>query len=220
MLSLLTAACAPAIALLLFFYLKDDFELEPIYMVIRSYIFGGLLVFPIMFIQFVIEEETAFSSVYFSVFVQTAFVEEFLKWFVVLLTVYFHTQFNQRYDGIVYACAVGLGFASVENIFYLIEYGLDNAFLRAVFPVTSHALFGVVMGYYFGLAKFSSKGHRYLTAAFFIPFLLHSLYNLILLGFHTLSYLLVCFMIFMWIYAMKKVKAANSQQALAEQDYS
>lgn len=220
MIGLLAAACAPAVALLLYFYFKDDFELEPVYMVIRSYVFGGLLVFPIMFIQYVIGEETAFTSIYFAVVIQTAFVEEFLKWFAVLITVYFHMQFNQRYDGIVYACAVGLGFASVENIFYLVEYGLDTAFLRAVFPVTSHALFGVVMGYYFGLAKFSKRGEKFLAAALFIPFVLHSSYNLILTVYSGFSYLIIFFMIFMWIYAMRKVKAANKQQAAAEKVFS
>ncbi|SDN37904.1 glutamic-type intramembrane protease PrsW [Alkalicoccus daliensis] len=220
MIGILTAACAPAIALLLYFYLKDQFELEPFHMVIRSYVFGGLLVFPVMFIQYAVITETGISSSFLLSVILAPFTEEFLKWFTVMFTVYFHMHFNQRYDGIVYACAVGLGFASVENIFYLIENGLDTAFLRAVFPVTSHALFGVVMGYYFGLAKFSAKRKTFLLISFLVPLLLHSVYNVILLAPGSWAYLLVTFMIFMWIFAMKKVKSANKAQAADEWRFS
>ncbi|TVP82836.1 MAG: protease PrsW [Alkalicoccus sp.] len=216
MVGIFTAAFAPAAALLLFFYLKDEFGQEPVYMVIRSFVFGALLVFPVIFIQFVITEETGAASMLFQVIVQTALLEEFLKWFVVLLTVFFHVHFNQRYDGIVYACAVGLGFAAMENVFYLLADGLDTAFLRAVFPTTSHALFGVVMGYYLGAAKFSSRKKLFLAAALVVPVLLHSAYNFILLYFSSWSYLIIPFMVFLWIFAMRKVKAANIAQKEAE----
>lgn len=220
MIGILAAACAPAMALLLYFYLKDEFELEPFHMVIRSYVFGGLLVFPVMFVQFAVITETGWSSIFLINVIVAPVTEEFLKWFVVLITVFFHMHFNQRYDGIVYACAVGLGFASVENVFYLIDNGMDTAFLRAVFPVTSHALFGVVMGYYFGLAKFSSKRRIFLSISLLLPISLHIIYNIILAAPDSWSYLLVTFMIFMWFFAMRKVKSANKAQALEEWRFS
>ena len=55
----------------------------------------------------------------------------------------------------LYGASVSLGFATVENILYLLSFGIDTAFIRALLPVSSHALFGVVMGYYLGKAKFS-----------------------------------------------------------------
>ncbi|PYZ95320.1 PrsW family intramembrane metalloprotease [Salipaludibacillus keqinensis] len=213
MLSIITVAFAPAIALLIFFYLKDEFEQEPIIMVVRCFLFGALLVFPVMFVQFAIQEEAGVVSSYFISFIQVSLTEEFMKWFIVLITVFYHVHFNQRYDGIVYATAVALGFASVENVLYIFVNGLDTAFFRAVFPVTSHALFGVVMGYYFGRAKFN-RTHRYhyLFLALFIPYLLHSLYNLILLTFNQWIYVLIPFMIFLWMLALRKVKKANRRQ--------
>ncbi|QKS71069.1 intramembrane metalloprotease PrsW [Paenalkalicoccus suaedae] len=211
MLTIITAAIAPAVALLSFFYLKDDFEQEPVYLVVRSFIFGAILVFPILFIQYVLSVEAPTSSVIIDTFFYVAFTEEFFKWFILLITIFFHAEFNQRYDGIVYATAVGLGFASVENIFYIATNGLDTAIFRAIFPVTSHALFGVVMGYYFGLAKFHAKRRIfYLALAFIIPYLLHSSYNFILVSVNRWIYLLVPFMIFLWIFAMRKVKKANA----------
>ncbi|WP_416149689.1 glutamic-type intramembrane protease PrsW [Salipaludibacillus sp. HK11] len=215
MLSIITVALTPAIALLIFFYLKDEFEQEPITMVVRCFVFGALLVFPIMFIQFALQEETGLVTPYMISFVQVGFIEEFLKWFVVLIAVFYHVHFNQRYDGIVYATAVALGFASVENVLYILANGVDTAFLRAVFPVTSHALFGVVMGYYFGKAKFDRKRrYRYLFLAFIFPYFLHSFYNLILLTLNHWMYVLTPFMIFLWLFALRKVKKANRTQEM------
>ncbi|WP_147804864.1 glutamic-type intramembrane protease PrsW [Alkalicoccus halolimnae] len=217
MIGILTAACAPAIALLTFFYLKDEFEQEPVHMVIRCFVFGALLVFPAMFTQYVISEETSMTSPLFHILIETVFIEEFFKWFTVLGAVYFHVHFNQRYDGIVYAVAVGLGFAAMENIFYLLANGLESAFLRAVFPVTSHALFGVVMGYYFGLAKFSKHKFLFLSAAVVLPYIFHSIYNAILIHFESWSVLIIPFMIFLWIFAMHKVKLANRQHSNSDE---
>lgn len=219
MISLLTAAVAPAIALLCFFYLKDDFEQEPIHMVIRCYLFGAILVFPILFIQFALNEEGLVNTLFMEALIQSAMIEEFLKWFIVVVAVYHHVHFNQRYDGIVYASAVALGFASAENVLYLLANGVETAFFRAIFPVSSHAIFGVVMGYYLGKAKFyPHRKVRYLLYSFLYPFLLHSLYNLILLTQNHWLYFLIPFMICLWIVGLRKVKKANETQAAVYYD--
>ncbi|MBU9714261.1 glutamic-type intramembrane protease PrsW [Evansella tamaricis] len=213
MLSLITAGLAPAIALLFFFYFKDEYEQEPLSSVIRCFLFGALLVFPIMFIQYALMEEGIIKSTFMEAFIQTALIEEFLKWFIVMIAVFHHVHFNQRYDGIVYATAVALGFASAENMLYLISNGLETAFLRALFPVSSHALFGVVMGYYLGCAKFNKKKKvRFLFYSFFFPYLLHSSYNLIFLTQNRWMYFSIPFMIFLWILGIRKVKKANQSQ--------
>ncbi|TMW73621.1 glutamic-type intramembrane protease PrsW [Alteribacter natronophilus] len=214
MLAVIAAALAPSAALLAFFYLKDEFENEPLITVARCFLFGCLLVFPVMFIQFAFDEEGLLQSYFLTAFVQTALTEEFFKWFLVYFTVFHHVHFNERYDGIVYACAVALGFATVENIFYLLSAGVDQAFLRAVLPVSSHALFGVVMGYYLGKAKFSNKGKKTKAGlALLIPVILHGIYNFIILTQNYWTYAVIPFMIFLWVYALRKVKRANRMQA-------
>ncbi|MBM7094681.1 intramembrane metalloprotease PrsW [Bacillus sp. H-16] len=214
MLIIITAALAPSIALLCFFYLKDEFENEPLTTVARCFIFGCLLVFPVMFIQFAFDEEGLFHSAAATAFIQIAVIEEFFKWFVVFFTVYHHVHFNERYDGIVYASAVALGFATVENIFYLISSGVEYAFLRALLPVSSHALFGVVMGYYLGKAKFNKKRKkRFIFFSFLFPASFHGIYNYILLTQNYWTYSVIPFMIFLWVYALRKVKHANRMQA-------
>ena len=64
-----------------------------------------------------------------------------------MVSVYAHVQFDEHYDGIVYGTSVSLGFATLENILYLVGHGVEYAFTRALLPVSSHALFGVVMDF-------------------------------------------------------------------------
>lgn len=210
MLAFISAGIAPAIALLSFFYLKDRYT-EPLPLILRTFLFGSLLVFPVMFIQYGFAQEEFWQQDFINSFFVVAVTEEFFKWFVFMYTIYHHTEFDAHYDGIVYAVSISLGFATVENLLYLFTNGIEFAFSRAIFPVSSHALFGVIMGFYFGKAKVrSSYKNRDIFLALFIPFLLHGIYNLIL---KTVTsdwlYLLVPFMILLWALGLHRVKLAN-----------
>ncbi|MCA1030543.1 intramembrane metalloprotease PrsW [Bacillus timonensis] len=213
MVTVISAGIAPGLALLSYFYLKDKYDTEPISSVIRSFIFGALLVFPIMFIQYVIEVEGVFNSNFSQAFISSSLLEEFIKWFVLIYTVYQHVDFDEHYDGIVYGAAVSLGFASVENIMYLFSYGVQFAVGRALLPVSSHALFGVIMGYYLGKSKLvHSRKRDLLLMALLFPFLLHGIYDYILLTKETWLTYIIPFMIFLWWLALRKVKIANGNK--------
>ncbi|WP_099158379.1 glutamic-type intramembrane protease PrsW [Virgibacillus ndiopensis] len=214
MFAILSAGIAPTLALMAFFYLKDRFA-EPLPLIIKMFIYGGLLVFPIMFIQYAFNAEEIAQNNFIQSFFLIALIEEFFKWFIFIYVIYHHTEFDAHYDGIIYAVAISLGFATVENILYLITNGIEYAFTRALFPVSSHAIFGVIMGYYFGKAKMNQTNkNRNIFLAFCIPFLLHGTYNYIL---KTVTsdwlFLLIPFMIILWIYGLRKVKLANQPKA-------
>ncbi|WP_338789299.1 glutamic-type intramembrane protease PrsW [Metabacillus sp. FJAT-53654] len=211
MIAIISAGIAPGLALLCYFYLKDQYESEPIYMVLRSFIFGALLVFPIMFIQYVLETESVFPSKILYTFVAVGFLEEFFKWFILFFTIYQHVHFNEHYDGIVYGVSVSLGFATLENIVYLFANGVEYAFGRAILPVSSHALFGVLMGYYLGKGKFSIGDNRkkWILFSCIIPILLHSMYDSILLSYMNWRYIMLPFMLFLWWFALHKAKKAR-----------
>src|SRR5699024_10458329 len=148
--------------------------------------------------------EGVFMNHFLESFIQVAFLEEFFKWFIFMCAMYYHDEFDDHYDGIVYAVAISLGFASVENILYLLTNGVEYGFSRALFPVSSHALFGVIMGYYFRKAKLSESHTNFNRAlAFFIPFTLHGIYNFILQALETSwTYYLVPFMTALWIFGL------------------
>ncbi|WP_085992013.1 glutamic-type intramembrane protease PrsW [Oceanobacillus senegalensis] len=210
MIAVLSAGLAPAFALMSYIYLKDRVT-EPLSLIIRSFILGALLVFPIMFIQYALASEEITVNRFIEAFIFVALLEEFIKWFIFMFSIYHHSEFDDHYDGIVYAVSISLGFASLENILYLLTNGLEYAFLRAFFPVSSHALFGVIMGYYFGRAKMTShhtNSNR--LFALLIPFLLHGLYNYILaIVANNWIYYLFPFMIFLWYFALHRMKAAK-----------
>ncbi|MCM3596979.1 glutamic-type intramembrane protease PrsW [Metabacillus idriensis] len=211
MIAIISAGIAPGLAILSYFYLKDQYDSEPFYMVFRSFVFGALLVFPIMFIQYVLEEEKVFDSGLMLAFVSSGLLEEFFKWFILIVTIYPHVHFDEHYDGIVYGVASSLGFATLENILYLIGNGLEFAIGRALLPVSSHALFGVIMGYYLGKGKFSliSEKKKWILLSLMLPVLLHGLYDYILVAHELWPFYMVPFMFFLWWFALHKAKKAR-----------
>ncbi|MEQ6376212.1 glutamic-type intramembrane protease PrsW [Bacillaceae bacterium S4-13-58] len=217
MFTLLAVSIAPGFALLSFFYLKERLSSEPIGFVLRCFIFGALLVFPIMFIQYVFKVENIGQSPFFSSFVLSGLLEEFFKWFIFLYTVYKHTSFDKPYDGIVYGVAISLGFATVENLLYLLANGVNFAIGRAIFPVSSHALLGVILGFYMGKAKFMSQqsARKWIGYSLLIPVILHGSYDLVLeIIKENWMLALTPFMIYLWWIALRKVKIANSSNIL------
>lgn len=222
MLILLSAAIAPGLALLSYFYLRNQMATEPRKTLLQAFIFGTLITFPIMFIQYVLHTEDTFTNNFVKDVLVSSSLEEFFKWFIIFALILRNIEFDDPYDGILYGASVSLGFATVENVLYLLSFGLDTAFIRAILPVSSHALFGVVMGYYFGKSKFADndKKTEYLMLSFFAPLLLHMIYNSILTFERYWVYLIAPFMLFLWWLALRKVKLAHRHlvQHLFEQN--
>ncbi|PFN78797.1 PrsW family intramembrane metalloprotease [Bacillus sp. AFS076308] len=210
MLGILSAGIAPGLALLSYFYLKDEYEPEPVSFVFRTFLYGVLLVFPIMFIQHVLETEHLLKSDLLDAFFGSGILEEFFKWFILFYLIYQHVEFDEPFDGIVYGVSVSLGFATVENIFYLVANGIEHAMTRALLPVSSHALFGVIMGFYLGKAKFT-KGNKaqWILLSLLLPILLHGSYDFILISLENWLYIILPFMVFLWWFGLRKVKKAK-----------
>lgn len=208
---LLSVSIAPALALFSFFYLRNQMATEPRRTLFHTFIYGAILTFPILFLQYILKEEQIFSSLMIQDVFFSGVVEEFFKWFILMIAIYSHIEFDDPYDGVLYGVSISLGFATVENILYMLSFGVDTAIMRALMPVSSHALFGVVMGYYLGRAKFAkedlSMQHRLL--ALFAPIILHVIYNFIFTIEGKWTYIMVPFMLFLWWFALRKVKRAH-----------
>ncbi|WLR46729.1 glutamic-type intramembrane protease PrsW [Halobacillus litoralis] len=209
--AILTAAISPAVAIMTFIYLSKRIELEPLPLIIRMFIIGVIMVFPIMFIQYAFETENVFHSSFLKSFFLAGLLEEFFKWFFLLFVAYRHSDFDHHYDGIIYGVAISLGFATIENIIYIFQNGIEIAILRAVFPVSSHALFGIIMGFYMGKAKFRTKRSNWcLALGLAIPVGLHVMYDYIItVKEMTWMYWITPFMIILWLIGFRKIKIAN-----------
>lgn len=179
---LLALAVAPGLALILFIYFRDKYEREPLGLLIGCFFLGVLSIVPAIVIELLLD------GVYFiknSVFMHAMFgvglVEEACKLFFVLVIPFRKKVFNEPYDGIVYAVMVSMGFATAENIMYVMEGGYAVGIMRMFTAVPAHCTFAVLMGYFLGLAKFANKGkgiHIVLSLA--IPTLFHGFYDFFL----------------------------------------
>jgi RsiW-degrading membrane proteinase PrsW (M82 family) len=200
-------AAAPGISLLAYFYLKGQYQAEPLSRLIKVFIVGGLAVFPLLAIQRMLAplgDGIWLESVLFS-----GLLEEFVKWSLMWL-IYHHVKFKQLFDGIVYGVAVSAGFATVENLFYVFLMNGNTVSIiwtRALLPVSAHVLFGVTMGYYWVKFRANPRPH-FLLLSLFLPALFHGAYNSInsMLTPAGDSWL-IAFMVFLWWFNIKKMKA-------------
>ena len=185
-------------------------------MVVRMFLLGVLIVVPIIVIQRGLQLLWWDNPLLFS-FVESAGVEEFAKWFVLYHMIYNHTEFDEPYDGIVYASAISLGFATLENVMYAIfsPATFGTLLMRALLPVSGHALFGIMMGYWVGKAKFATNKRRrnlYLIISLSLPILLHGLYDWIMITMQTSwMYGIIPFMFLLWVWGLYKIQRANSR---------
>src|SRR5690606_1536564 len=92
-------------------------------------------------------------------------------------------------------------------------HGLSVAFLRALVPVSGHALFGVVMGYYMGIAKFlvnQKLRPKIILLSLFLPSFLHGSYDFLI---HVSNifwiWTMIPFMAWLWWFALRRVRRAN-----------
>lgn len=182
LLALLAIALAPGFAIGVYIYLKDKHEKEPISLLIKSFFYGILSTFVTLVIsgvlrQFVMIDETNVSEQAINAFLLVALVEEFSKFLFVRGILYRNKNFNEPFDGIVYAVMVGMGFATFENIFYIADGGMSVAVIRMFTAVPAHATFAILMGYFLGKAKFEHKKSYYTLHALGVATLFHGAYD-------------------------------------------
>lgn len=185
---LLFAALLPAVVLLAYVYHKDTVEKEPIGLVLRLFALGavaGPLAAIVETLAFDLFEAIVPYGVLLLVlefFVGVAAVEEGFK-YLFLSTIRKNPEFNYVFDGIVYAVAVSLGFAALENVLYVFDGGMEVAIQRAIFSVPGHCADGVVMGCFFGMARQrevagnASGARTYYWLAFLLPVIEHGFYD-------------------------------------------
>lgn len=155
-------ALAPSAAIILFIYLKDKHEREPLSLLIICFFYGIFSTLITLVISlpvnmlFILRANDVVDEFY-AAFFKVALVEEFSKFLFVRFILFRNKNFNEPFDGIVYAVMVSMGFATLENVLYVFEFGYETAILRMFTAVPAHATFGVLMGYFLGKAKFTHR---------------------------------------------------------------
>lgn len=157
-------AIAPGIAICLYIFYRDIYNREPKLNLIISFILGCVAIVPAILFEgkFGSANDGTVGGVAIFAYAVVAFSEEFSKFLGLRLYSYNQKSFDEPLDGIVYSVMVSMGFATLENVMYVLKYaqqgmGYQVAFQRMFLSVPAHATFAVVMGYYVGKAKFNPK---------------------------------------------------------------
>ena len=182
-LTLLALALAPGATIGLYIYIKDKHEREPLGLLVKAFFCGILSVLLTLLTSFPINavipiEPHSLSQQAVHAFLLVALIEEFSKFVFVRWIFYRDENFNEPFDGIVYAVSVSLGFAGLENILYISDGGLEVALLRMFTAVPAHATFAILMGYYLGKAKFEKQHEiRYMLMGLGAAVFFHGAYD-------------------------------------------
>jgi protease PrsW len=184
---LLALAIAPGLAISLYIFFKDQYNREPRRHLVISFFLGILsagiaLVLESFLLNFsgTFLSESIFRTALHA-FLFVALTEEWSKYIMVRGYAFPKPEFDEPFDGIVYAVMVSMGFATIENIGYVMQHGYTTAIFRMFLSVPSHASFAVIMGYNMGKAKFAGpKRTFYLMKGLFWAVFWHGTYDFFL----------------------------------------
>lgn len=169
----------------LWFWLKeeDGDDREPVNLIIVSFLLGALIVFVAVFLEkyslnFIKDDKTQI--------VTWAVIEELLKFLGVSFIIYKNRNIDRPIDYPMYFIAVGLGFAALENVLYLLNpfnvsgtvVGLITGNLRFLGSTLLHAISSAMIGSAIGLSFFVKKYRIiYVFVGTICAILLHSIFN-------------------------------------------
>ncbi|MBR1929687.1 MAG: PrsW family intramembrane metalloprotease [Paludibacteraceae bacterium] len=186
----LAAAVLPAFVLLYYIYRRDKYQREPVSQLLKGFFYGILAAAVAGPIELLIEQlglvesnSQSFGGCIWDAFFGVALVEEGVKLFFLWLLLRKNKYYDEMMDGVVYAVAVGMGFAAAENVGYLfgnIDTWQQVAVGRAIFSVPGHFMFAVAMGYYYSIVHFTFSTKMEREFVLFVPLVLHGIFDSLL----------------------------------------
>ena len=232
MIILLAAAVLPAAFLLYRVYKMDTIEKEPWSILRKLLLWGALSGIPAALVeslltgvvQNLLQEGTLLYNFVFG-FIVAALVEESFKFFFLYKFTFKNPAFNYRFDGVVYAVFVSMGFAILENVLYVFQGGLGVALSRALLALPLHAACGVYLGIAYGQQKVNSL---YKPASFGsvaraclpVPILIHGFYDSCAFSAENYPIFLLVFVVFVilvFILTLRQLKKASQEDRPVEE---
>lgn len=183
----LLLAILPGVLIIIFIYYSDKRHKEPIKLIFATVFCGMVCVVPANVLTGMTEwclsvvDRTSADPWVFpainSVFC-IALPEELFK-FVIFMGITSDKDFDEPIDAIVYAVCVSMGYAIVENIIYILDYGFTDSIYWMFTAVPAHACFAIFMGFFAGRAFFTDVKRKRLWLAISLSsaVVLHGLYE-------------------------------------------
>lgn len=186
---LTAAAILPVLIVIIYIYMMDKHEKECKRFMFYNFLLGAvvsviltMLISVLVFDNILIlkDKHNIFEQ-FTKAFLVVAFTEEFSKYIIVRYFAQPKKDFNEPFDGIVYAVMVSMGFAATENILYVLSGGgYEVALLRAFTAIPAHATFAILMGYFMGKAKFSKNRFQLNLLGLLLAVIFHGAYDFFL----------------------------------------
>lgn len=225
---IIASALLPAILLWLYIWKKDS-QPEPLSWLIKAVLGGALVIIPVIFVEQTISimlfgpegEPTNLFETTAQAFLVAALPEEAFKLLVLWLVLRKNPFFDEHFDGIVYAVCVGLGFAAVENVFYIIneEAWVTIAISRALLAVPGHYAFAVLMGYYYSVYHFLDDSPKVAALTLLVPVLAHGVYDALVMSGTVNPYVGgICFCVLIFFCVKMHKEAKSKVLAMIEND--
>ena len=225
---LLTAALLPAVLLWLYIWKKDP-QPEPTLWLVKAVVWGVAICIPISVIEMGLESllfgicgsPSNLTGTTAMAFFVAALPEESFKLLALWLVLRKNPYFDEHFDGIVYAVCIGLGFAAIENIFYVFseEEWVTVAISRALLAVPGHYAFAILMGYYYSVYHFVDQSPKVAACILIVPVAAHGVYDALAMSGLVNPYIGgMSFFILIW-FCVKMHKVAKAKVlALIETD--
>ncbi len=221
----IAAALLPALYLLYLIYKLDRIEKEPPKLLLSLFGLGVLAALASILIETVLGllldraglEQGSILYAVLLAFVVVALAEEGTKYLFLRLRTWKHEAFNYRFDAVVYAVFISLGFAAFENVLYVTQNGLAVAIPRAILSVPGHMAFAVIMGAFYGRAKkadlmgFPDDARMNRRFALVFSIFLHGFYDACLMIGNVLSTVVfLIFVIVMYVFVIRLTRREAS----------
>ena len=196
-------AFAPGLFWLWFFIRGRSYRPDPRRLIALTFFFGALSSIPAGIINTVVIDSNVINGTADLAATAAAMlfvvgpVEELSKFMAVRLGPYRSLYFDEPRDGLVYATAASLGFASMENLGYIFSYGPEVMLLRAPVSTLAHVIFASFWGYALGLQARQGRQRRplWVLAGLAVAAAVHGLFNILLLSFSIAGVLLALLLV-------------------------
>lgn len=234
LLLVLLSALAPVAVALWYIFKKDSAQPEPTKWLAKAFGYGvlsALLSFvfstplgAIFGMELDVEVYPSIFDAFADAFLLAAIPEELAKLIMLWLLLRKNPHFDEKFDGIVYAVCIGMGFAGIENVMYLAGGLEDGSWIgmgisRALFSIPGHFLFAVLMGYYYSLYYWSiDRSTKAMAMILAAPVLAHGFFDGILFSMNVDEGLaVICLFLFLYFFNKLRKRGKDRIESLMNQ---
>jgi RsiW-degrading membrane proteinase PrsW (M82 family) len=215
------AAIAPCAFWLWMIYRWDKYKPEPRWLLIRVFFYGMVIAVPVAFIESAlypgdIQNIPSVATAAYLSFGVVGVVEESAKFLVVRFGVYSSPHFEEPADGLVYSAAAALGFASLENIIYVLTFGWEVLLVRGLVSNIVHFLFSAAWGYPLALSKLKMVNKSWVVVGLIVAIAAHGTFDFLLFTTSVFTFALIPLFIAMAVAWFLMLRHANRHSVYVE----